>query len=164
MLDAGPHRATFFFLGWVAERYPSLVREAARRGYEIGVHGYAHRRVDEMSPEGFRSDLLQARDRIEQAAGTRAAVYRAAEWAIRDAAEPALDGLASEGFTCDASITNVPPLGCAENPAGPYRIELDGRSLTEIPPLTGRGFARTIPMGGGWPFRMFSPERVRRAE
>jgi len=164
MLDAGGHRATIFFLGWVAERYPSLVREATRRSYEIGVHGYAHRRADELGPERFRSDLLQARDRIEQAAGSRAAVYRAAEWSIRHAAEPALEVLASEGFTCDASITNVPPLGRADNPAGPYRIRLDGHSLTEMPPLTGRGFARTIPMGGSWPFRMFSPERVRRAE
>ncbi len=49
-------------------------------------------------------------------------------------------------------------------PERTYRIGLDGQSLTEIPPLTGRGFARTIPMGGSWPFRMFSPERVRRAE
>jgi len=164
LLDAGRHRATIFFLGWIAERHPDLVREATRRGHEIGVHGHFHRRVDEMEPDEFRSDLLRARDRVEAVTGTRPAVYRAAEWSIRHAGELALEILASEGFQCDASVTPVPPLGRADNPAGPYAIGLGGLSLVEIPPLTGRGFARTIPMGGSWAFRMFSPDRLRLAE
>jgi polysaccharide deacetylase family protein (PEP-CTERM system associated) len=163
-LEAGRHRATIFFLGWIAERHPDLVREAVLRGHEIGVHGYHHRRVDEMGADEFRQDLLRARDRVEEAAGTRPAAYRAAEWSIRHPGEPALEVLAAEGFQCDASVTPVPPLGRADNPAGPYRLAANGGSLVEIPPLTGRGFARTIPLGGSWPFRMFSPGRVRRAE
>jgi len=164
LLAAGRHRATIFFLGWVADRHPDLVREAARNGHEIGVHGYHHRRVDEMDPAEFREDLLKARDRIQAAAGARPVAYRAAEWSIRQPADPALGILVSEGFQCDASVTPVPPLGRSDNPAGPYCVSLDRGSLVEIPPLTGRGFARTIPLGGSWPFRMFSPERVRRAE
>jgi len=164
LLDAGRHRATMFFLGWVADRHPDLVREAARHGHEIGVHGYHHRRVDEMDPAEFREDLLKARDRVEAAAGSRPVAYRAAEWSIRHPADPALGVLVSEGFQCDASVTPVPPLGRSDNPAGPYCVSLDGGSLVEIPPLTGRGFARTIPLGGSWPFRMFSSERVHRAE
>ncbi|HTD52352.1 MAG TPA: polysaccharide deacetylase family protein, partial [Thermoanaerobaculia bacterium] len=156
LLEAGRHRATVFFLGWIAERHPDLVREAVLRGHEIGVHGYHHRRVDEMAAGEFRQDLLRARDRVEDAAGTRPAVYRAAEWSIRHPGEPALEVLASEGFQCDASVTPVPPLGRADNPAGPYAIGLKEGSLLEMPPLTGPGFARTIPMGGSWPFRMFS--------
>ncbi len=163
-LERGGHRATLFFLGWVAGRYPDLVREAARRGHEVGVHGDLHRRADEMSAEEFREDLRRARDRVEDAGGCRADSYRAAEWSIRHAGQQALAVLVEEGFLCDASMTAVPRLGRPDNPPGPHRIEVNGGSLVEMPPLTGRGFGRTIPMGGGWAFRMFSAERVRREE
>ena len=167
LLDAvghGGHRATMFFLGWIAGRYPDLVREAARRGHEVGVHGDLHRRADEMSRAEFREDLARARDKIEKAIGVRVASYRAAEWSIRHPGEPALEVLAEEGFTCDASVTAVPYLGRDGNLPGPHRIDLGGGSLVEVPPLTGRGFGRTIPMGGGWPFRMLSPGRLRGEE
>jgi polysaccharide deacetylase family protein (PEP-CTERM system associated) len=163
-LELSGHRATLFFLGWIAGRYPDLVREAARRGHEIAVHGDLHRRADEMSREEFRQDLRRARERIEQVCGERVRSYRAAEWSIRHAGQDALGVLVEEGFLCDASMTPVPPLGRAENPPGSHRIEINGGSLVEIPPLTGRGFGRTIPMGGGWPFRMFPAERLKREE
>ncbi len=163
-LERGGHRATLFFLGWIAGRYPDLVREAARRGHEIAVHGDLHRRADEMSREEFRQDLLRARERVEEACGERARSFRAAEWSVRHAGDEALGVLLEEGFLCDASMTPVPPLGRAENPPGAHRIEINGGSLVEVPPLTGRGFGRTIPMGGGWPFRMFSAARLRREE
>jgi peptidoglycan-N-acetylglucosamine deacetylase len=167
LLDAvgrGGHRATVFFLGWIAGRYPDLVREAARRGHEVGVHGDLHRRADEMSLAEFREDLARARGKIEKAIGVRVVSYRAAEWSIRHPGEPALEVLAEEGFTCDASVTPVPYLGRDGNLPGPHRIDLGGGSLVEVPPLTGRGFGRTIPMGGGWPFRMLSPGRLRGEE
>ncbi len=163
LLGRGQHRATVFFLGWIAERHPDLVREAARRGHEIGLHGHLHRRADEMSVLEFRDDLVRARDRVESAAGVRLKSHRAAEWSIRHPEDPALPVLMAEGFLCDASMTPIPPLGRADNWPGPHRIELDG-SLVEVPPLTGRGFGRTIPMGGGWPFRMFSLARLAQAE
>jgi polysaccharide deacetylase family protein (PEP-CTERM system associated) len=163
-LERDAHRATLFFLGWIAGRYPDLVREAARRGHEIAVHGDLHRRADEMSREEFRQDLRRARERIEQACGERVASYRAAEWSIRHAGQETLEVLVEEGILCDASMTAVPPLGRAENAPGPHRIEINGGSLVEIPPLTGRGFGRTIPMGGGWPFRMFPAGRLKREE
>jgi polysaccharide deacetylase family protein (PEP-CTERM system associated) len=163
-LERGGHRATVFFLGWIAGRHPDLVREAARRGHEIAVHGDLHRRVDEMTAGEFRDDLSRARERVEEPSGLPARCYRAAEWSIRHPGEPALSVLAEEGFLCDASMTAVPVLGRAENLPGPHRIDLDGSSLIEMPPLTGRGFGRTLPMGGGWPFRMFSAERLRREE
>jgi len=164
MLDGGGHRATIFFLGWVARRYPHLVREAARRGHEIGVHGDVHRRADEMTPHEFGLDLRRARESVEAASGREAEVYRAAEWSIRHAASPALRELARAGFSCDASTMPVPPLGRAESPAGPHRIEGDGWALTELPPLTGRAFGRRLPLGGAWPFRMLSEKRLARAE
>lgn len=163
-LEQGNHRATIFFLGWVAARHPALIREAARRGHEIGVHGNLHRRADEMTQSEFREDLARSCESIERAAGARPTCYRAAEWSIRYPGQPALPILIAEGFLCDASMTSVPPLGRATNLPGPHRIELDGRSIVEMPPLTGRGFGRTIPMGGGWPFRMFSRRRLKRVE
>ena len=159
-LDRGGHRATIFVLGWIARRYPDLVREAANRGHEIGLHGDAHRRVDEMPREEFRSDVRRGREGIEKACGVRATLYRAAEWSIRSPADRALGVLAAEGFTADASMTSTPPLGRAENPLGPHRIDLEEGSLVEIPPLTGRGFGRRIPAGGGWAFRLLDPRRV----
>jgi polysaccharide deacetylase family protein (PEP-CTERM system associated) len=163
-LDRGGHRATVFFLGWIAGKHPDLVREAGRRGHEIALHGDLHRRVDEMTAVEFRDDLLRSRERVEEASGASVRSYRAAEWSIRHPGEPALSVLAGEGFVCDASMTAVPPLGRADNPAGAHRIEFDEGSLIEVPPLTGRGFGRALPMGGGWPFRMFSAGRLRRSE
>lgn len=164
LLDRGGHRATFFFLGWIAARHPDLVRETAERGHEIGIHGDRHRRVYEMTPAEFREDLARARDAVERAGRVRTTTHRAAEWSIRHPGEPAVEILAGEGFVCDASMIRVPPLGSASNPAGPYRIASDGASLIEVPPLTGPGFGRTVPVGGGWAFRMFSGTRVRRVE
>jgi peptidoglycan-N-acetylglucosamine deacetylase len=163
-LDSGRHRATVFVLGWVAGKYPDLVREAARRGHEIGLHGDAHRRADELSEEEFRADLQRGRERIERACGVRATVFRAAEWSIRSPEDRALPVLAAEGFAADASMTAMPPLGRADNPLGPHRIELAGGSLVEVPPLTGRGFGARIPAGGSWGFRILRPDTVRTFE
>jgi polysaccharide deacetylase family protein (PEP-CTERM system associated) len=163
-LAGGGHRATVFFLGWIARKYPHLLREAAGRGHEIGVHGNVHRRADEMTAAEFRDDLARARASVEAAAGVTVTSHRAAEWSIRHPGQAALGVLASEGFACDASMTPVPYLGRDGNLPGPHRIDLDGRSIVEVPPLTGHGFGRTIPFGGGWAFRMFSADRVREEE
>jgi polysaccharide deacetylase family protein (PEP-CTERM system associated) len=164
LLDCGKHRATVFLLGWIAERYPDLAREASRRGHEIALHGDLHRRADEMSPEEFRDDLRRGRDRIEKACGARPTLHRAAEWSIRSPEDPALSVLASEGFAADASMTALPPLGRPENLLGPHRIDLPEGSLVEAPPLTGRGFGRRILAGGTWAFRILPPERLAASE
>jgi len=163
-LETGRHRATVFFLGWIARRYPHLVAETARRGHEIGVHGDLHRRADEMTPEEFREDLRRARASVEGAAGSRAASYRAAEWSIRVSRDPAIRVLAAEGFSCDASMMPVPPLGPSEGPIGPTRIAADGWALVEVPPLTGRVLGRRLPMGGAWPYRVLPERRLAAAE
>jgi polysaccharide deacetylase family protein (PEP-CTERM system associated) len=163
-VERGGHRATFFFLGWIARRYPDLVSEAVRRGHEAGVHGDTHRRAYEMTPSEFRDDLSRSVEAVERAGGGRPRVHRAAEWSIRSAEEPPLCVLAQEGFACDGSMTSIAPLGHPENPRGPVAVELDGLRIVEVPPLTGRGFGRTVSMGGGWPFRMFTVKRLARAE
>jgi len=164
LLAAGGHRATVFFLGWIARRYRDLPREAARRGHEIGVHGDVHRRADSLTAEQFREDLLRARDSIEAAAGVRAGVHRAAEWSIRHPGAAALPVLASAGFRCDASMMPVPPLGRRSNLSGPHRICGEGWSLVEIPPLTGTVLGLRLPLGGAWPFRILPERRLEAAE
>ncbi|HEX9148953.1 MAG TPA: DUF3473 domain-containing protein [Thermoanaerobaculia bacterium] len=164
VLENGGHRATVFFLGWIARRKPHLVSEAVARGHEAAVHGDSHRRADEMTADEFRSDLRNARDSIEDAGGVACTAYRAAEWSIRHPGDRALSILAEEGFRCDASATSVPPLGHAENPLGPYRISRNGTAILEFPPLTGRGFGRRLPVGGGWPFRMLPEKRIVESE
>jgi polysaccharide deacetylase family protein (PEP-CTERM system associated) len=164
LLEEGGHRATIFFLGWVARNRPHLVREAVRRGHEAAVHGDRHRRADEMTLAEFRDDLRRARASIEDAAGAACTTHRAAEWSIRHPADPALAILTEEGFRCDASATPVPPLGRYDNPLGPYRVERNGGGIVEIPPLTGRGFGRRLPVGGGWPFRILPENRIEVAE
>jgi polysaccharide deacetylase family protein (PEP-CTERM system associated) len=163
-LGPGGHRATFFFVGWVARRYPALVREAAAQGHEIGVHGDLHRRADEMSPSEFREDLERARKSVEDAGGAPVNVHRAAEWSIRRPGDSALAQVASAGFLCDASMMPVPPLGSAASPPGPTRIHGDGWAVTELPPLTGRVLGRRLPLGGAWPFRMLPEARLAAAE
>jgi polysaccharide deacetylase family protein (PEP-CTERM system associated) len=163
-LDRGGHRATFFALGWIAERYPDLLREVVRRGHEVGLHGDLHRRADELTAEEFRADLARARESVARACGVAATIYRAAEWSIRSADAPALAVLASEGFAADASMTAMPPLGLAGNPLGPHRIELPEGAVVEAPPLTGPGFGRRIPAGGSWAFRVLPARRVRDCE
>lgn len=163
-LEAGGHRATIFFLGWIARRQPHLVREAVARGHEPAVHGDRHRRADEMTAKEFRDDLLRARASIEDAGGVACSSHRAAEWSIRHPGDPALAIVAEEGFRCDASATSVPPLGDAGNPLGPYRVSRNGTAILEVPPLTGRGFGRRLPVGGGWPFRLLPEERIAAAE
>ncbi|MEP6471637.1 MAG: DUF3473 domain-containing protein, partial [Acidobacteriota bacterium] len=164
VLEDGGHRATIFFLGWVARKRPHLVREAVRRGHEAAVHGDRHRRADEMTPAEFREDLRRARASIEDAAGAPCTTHRAAEWSIRHPGDPALAILCEEGFRCDASATPVPPLGRFDNPLGPYRVEGTAGAIVEIPPLTGRGFGRRLPVGGGWPFRLLPEARIAAAE
>lgn len=163
-LSRGGHRATVFFLGWVARRHPRLVREAAARGHEVGVHGDLHVRADEMSPEEFREDLSRARAAVETAAGLPATAHRAAEWSIRDPRAAALGELAAAGFRCDASMTPIPPLGRASNAEGPSRIERDGWSIVELPPLSGRVLGRRLPLGGAWPFRVLPEATLAAAE
>src|SRR5262249_4819661 len=94
-------KATFFVLGWVAERYPELVKRVAESGHEVASKGYYHRGVGQMSPEEFRDELLRSREALERAAGRKVLGYRMADgWFCRDDLW-ALDLLAELGFAYD---------------------------------------------------------------
>src|SRR5437870_13834522 len=98
LLEEAGTRATFFVLGWQAERTPEMVRELARRGHEIASHGWSHRFVYRQPPEQFRRELRRSRDLLEQLSGQRVAGYRAPFFSITGTALRALDVLAEEGL------------------------------------------------------------------
>ncbi len=149
--QAGAH-ATFFVLGWVAEKEPALVREILAAGHEVACHSHMHRRVFTMTPREFREDLCRARRAIEDAGGERVLGYRAPTFSIRQESLWALEILAEEGFLYDSSVFPVKHdlYGMPRAPRFPYKWGFrSGSSLCEVPPQTVRVFGRNLPVAGG---------------
>ena len=150
-------RATFFVLGWVAERDPALVRKIAEAGHELACHSYAHRRVFSLQPEEFREDLRRARGFIEDAAGVRGRGYRAPTFSILRRSVWALEILAEEDFLYDSSIYPIRHdlYGYPEFPRFLQRIALSsGREIFEVPMSTIRVAGLNWPLGGGGYLRL----------
>ncbi len=156
-------RATFFVLGWVARKAPGMVRRIAGAGHEVGCHGDLHRRVFELTPDGFREDLVRSRDTLQEILGFRVTSYRAPEWSMRTADNPALAVLVEEGFAVDSSIVDAPPLGIPGNPTRPGVIRTPSGPILEVPPLMGTFFLRRAMWGGGVCMRMSRFRRVNAA-
>ena len=151
-------KGTFFFLGWIARRFPSLVREVQSRGHEIACHSYWHRPVYGMTPEEFREDTSLARDAIEQAGSVKVAGYRAPTWSITKSCLWALDILAEEGFLYDSSIFPIRHdlYGVPHAPRFSYTHSCrNGLELREFPPATIRSGGLNVPVAGGGYLRLF---------
>ncbi len=147
--------ATMFFLGWVAERFPSLVSQAVKLGHEVACHSYWHRAVFRLTPEEFREDTKRAKDAIESAANVPVKGYRAPSFSLIPGTEWAPGILAELGFTYDSSINPIAHdfYSNAGKPRVPHRYpECD---LLEIPIATARRGGRTFCVGGGAYFRIF---------
>ena len=152
LLDRVRTKATFFVLGRVAETFPDLVREVARRGHEIGTHGHAHWRVDRSTPEAFADDLRRSIAAIEAACGVRPAGHRAPEFSISRGTSWAYQVLAAQGLRYDSSVfpASAGRYGIAEAPVAPYTIDTgDGGALRELPLATAVVAGRRIPAAGG---------------
>jgi polysaccharide deacetylase family protein (PEP-CTERM system associated) len=149
-------RATFFVLGWVAERYPGLVRRIAAQGHEIASHSYAHRLVYELTPDEFRADLRRAKTAIEAAAGTPVLGYRAPSYSVVARSTWALEILAEEGYAYDASIFPIrhDRYGIPDAPRHIHRIDVGDRSIVEVPGSTVRYGGVNLPIAGGGYFRI----------
>lgn len=154
----GEHRvrATFFVLGWVAERFPALVRAIAAQGHEIASHGYGHALVYDQAPEGFREDIRRSKAVIESACGAEVRGYRAPSFSITNRSLWALDILIEEGFDYDASIFPIhhDRYGIPSSPRHPYRIERRAGSLVETPGSTTAWGPFNVPVAGGGYFRI----------
>jgi polysaccharide deacetylase family protein (PEP-CTERM system associated) len=149
-------RGTFFVLGWVADRYPHLVREIQSAGHELGSHSYWHRLVYSQSPADFREDLRRSRDLLEGITGEAITAYRAPTFSITTHSLWALDILAEEGFTLDASIFPIrhDRYGIHDAPRHLHRRSTAAGDLWEFPPTVARVAGLRFPVGGGGYFRL----------
>lgn len=157
LFDETDIRATFFVLGWVAERQPALVREIVARGHEIASHGYSHQLVYRQTPAVFRSETMRSKQLLEDIAQTPVIGYRAASYSITRESLWALDILIELGFQWDSSIFPVyhDRYGIPASPTRPYRIRSDGGELLEFPLTTAKLLGYTIPAAGGGYFRLY---------
>lgn len=151
LLDELEIRATFFVLGWVADRYPDLVCEVARRGHEVASHGWSHRRVDGLSVEEFRREVATSRELLEDLTGAPVRGFRAPSFSVVPGTEWALEVLAEEGYEYDSSIFPVrrPGYGYPGGQRDPHVMETSSGDLLELPPATRQWLGLRVPAAGG---------------
>lgn len=150
-------RGTFFVLGWVAERFPELVREIHRSGHEIGSHSYRHQLIYSMTPDEFRQDLELSCDVLEQITGLPVRLFRAPSFSITKESLWALDILIERGIEIDSSIFPVRHdiYGIPDAEVLPHCLERSCGTIAEIPGTVFQFLGRNVPIGGGGYFRIF---------
>ena len=151
-------KGTFFVLGWVAEKFPELVKEIAEQGHEIASHGFSHQLIYKQSQAVFREETHRSKAVLEELTQTSVTGYRAASYSITKKSLWALDILAELGFTWDSSIFPIyhDNYGIPDTPSDPYQIQTaSGAMLTEFPITSAQKFGLNIPAAGGGYFRQF---------
>lgn len=154
LLERHGVKATFFTLGWIAERYPAIVREIVAGGHELASHGYGHERANRLTPEAFFEDIARAKQILEALSGNEVKGYRAPSFSI-DASNRdwAFDALARAGYRYSSSVYPVrhDHYGMPEAPRFPHAAHA---AVMEVPPTTVRAFNRNWPASGGGYFRL----------
>ena len=147
--------ATFFTLGWVAERYPALMRRIVEAGHEVASHGYDHVRVFSLTPEAFRADLRRSRALLEDASGQPVIGYRAPSFSIDRRTPWAHAILAEEGYVYSSSVAPIrhDHYGWPESPRFAWK-PVEGAPLLELPVTTAELGGRRLAAGGGGFFRL----------
>lgn len=160
LFDTRGARATFFTLGWIAERYPAMVRRVVAAGHELASHGQSHLRASEQSRADFRADVEGARQQLEDIAGVAVRGYRAPSFSIGRGNLWAFDCLVEAGYAYSSSVYPVrhDHYGMPEAPRFAFRIH---NGLLELPITTTRVLSRNLPAGGGGFFRLL-PYRASR--
>jgi polysaccharide deacetylase family protein (PEP-CTERM system associated) len=156
MFDEAAISGTFFILGWVAERFPSLVQRIADAGHEIASHGYGHRLVYDQTPKTFREDLRRGKGTLEEVTGSRVLGFRAPSYSITPRSLWAIDALIEEGFAYDASIFPIrhDRYGIPDSPRHTYVLTRRAGSIVECPASTVRLGPVNLPVAGGGYFRI----------
>lgn len=150
-------KATFFVLGWVAERYPCVVKKIADQGHELASHGYSHQLVYSQTPAIFKEETYKSKLILEDISQQAVNGYRAASYSITAKSLWALDILAELGFTWDSSIFPIrhDRYGMPNSPEQPYQIKTNFGNLTEFPLTTAKVLGLSIPAAGGGYFRQY---------
>ncbi len=156
LLDEEDTKATFFTLGWIADRYPAMVNHIVSNGHELASHGWAHHRVSDLSPDEFREDITRSKAILEDIGGQAVLGYRAPSFSIGRDNQWALDLLEEAGYRYSSSIYPVrhDHYGIPDAPRFAYYPRRDG-GLLELPITTMRLFRQNIPAGGGGYFRLW---------
>ena len=156
LFDQAGVRATFFVLGWVADKFPALVRRIASAGHEIASHGYHHQLLYVLTPRQFREDVQAAKIALESATGQPVVGFRAPSYSIIQSSMWAIDVLIEEGYLYDASIFPIhhDRYGIPDSPRHAHVIERPSGSLLEIPGSTVRVGRVNLPVAGGGYFRL----------
>jgi polysaccharide deacetylase family protein (PEP-CTERM system associated) len=158
LLDEYQTKATFFVLGWVAERFPQLVRSIEQSGHEVASHGYAHRRIYTQTPEQFQQETRRSKQVLEDLTGRPILGYRAASYSITHKSLWALEILREEGFVYDSSIFPIHHDRYGIPDFKRFCHVLDGHAtgkLVEFPISTLRLAGTNIPIAGGGYLRFF---------
>ena len=153
LLDQHHTKATFFTLGWVAERYPAMVRRIVDQGHELASHGYGHQRASDLSEAEFFDDVQRAKGILEDIGGQAVQGYRAPSFSIGTGNLWALDTLLKAGYRYSSSIYPVKHdhYGMPDAPRFAHEVR---PGLLEVPPTTLRLFDRNLPSNGGGFFRL----------
>jgi len=148
-------KATFFVLGWVAERYPALVKEIVAQGHELASHGFNHQRITSLTHDEFRAEIQTTKALLEEIGGVEVKGYRAPSYSIVNATLWAHEILAEEGYGYSSSVYPVKHdlYGIPDAPRFKYQTKSIG--LIEIPVTTTKIAGQNIPCGGGGFFRLF---------
>ncbi|MDR1493294.1 MAG: DUF3473 domain-containing protein [Planctomycetaceae bacterium] len=157
ILESYRVKATFFVLGYEAERRPELVREIAAAGHEIGSHGYAHQLAYKQSENVFREDVRRARKLLRDLSGQEVLAYRAPSFSIGKRTVWGRRVLAEEGYKYDSSVFPIRHdlYGDPDAPVEIHPVETEAGTIWEFPPTTVSFFGKKIPTGGGGYFRIF---------
>jgi polysaccharide deacetylase family protein (PEP-CTERM system associated) len=155
LLDETGTQATFFVLGWLAQRHPALIRRIVSAGHELASHGWAHVRVRDQTPQAFQQDARQTRELLEEIGGVPVIGYRAASFSIGRDTPWAFEALAKAGYRYSSSVYPIrhDHYGWPDAPRLAFRPAPAG--VLEIPIATVRFLTGTLPCGGGGYFRLF---------
>ncbi|BBL35899.1 hypothetical protein Nstercoris_02176 [Nitrosomonas stercoris] len=156
LLDKNQIKATFFTLGWIAERYPTMVKRIVGNGHELASHGHAHHRVTELSREQFYEDITHSKGLLEDIAGQPVQGYRAPSFSINNNNLWALECLEQAGYQYSSSVYPIKHdhYGIPNAPRFAFKPD-NTKNLLELPVTTVRLFGQNFPAGGGGYFRLW---------
>jgi len=165
-LERNDARATFFFLGWIAERYPGWVERCLEAGHEVASHGWRHAFLQDLGPDGLDEDMAKAEAALMAAGAPKPRGFRASTFTLTRDTWWAVEVIAKRGYSYDSSVHPIqhPTYGIPGFEPGISCIETEEGEVVEFPVSTWRALGRNWPIGGGGYFRMLPGSLTRSAE